>query len=748
MVMVLLRKSLRTIKENRSQYFGAFFMILISSMLIVGMTMVSGNLGIIFDSFSTTHMLGDAEFATSTEIDTESLEERFDAVIEKGSVADYEVKPGQTLRIFSENAKVNRHAVVEGGTLGGNGILIDPLFAAANNLKIGDPLPINGKEYEISGNMVLPNYIYIIRSKDEMINDPTAFGIAVLDSQGVESLDGRTDFYTVRFNARENTHEQELLFKEHLLTNGMEITRWESTEDNPRVSFVDLEVQTLSTMSKAVPGMLLTLSMILIGILLKRMIQRESVVIGTLYALGYRKTEILRHYLVPPLLIAGLGGLLGALLGLAIVKPMLDFFMTVFTMPVEAYQYNYALLIVGMLTPVIVLFTTSYFVILRLLRAAPVELMKGDKGSEKLNFVERALKLERFNFNTKFQIREQVRSLSRTGFLLFGVIVATMLLLYGLTLQSSLDYMLTEGITELYNLKFEYVFHEPQSNPPPAGTEQFNAIQVTSRHDRTFNFYIVGTLPESSRLRLKDPSGNKLIPDRVIVTKMLADKLQAGVGDEIQVVNDKDLKEYTLTIDAIADSAAGEFMFMPLETMNEMLGMPAGSYIGIWTDEQMEFPAGTISSTKSIDAIAAGIKNLISQTGVLVYTLTVSAFVLGLFILFLVTGMIIEENRNTISLFKVLGYRPGEVNKLILNSNTLVVVLGYLIGIPVLLASVTALMQSLAGSMQMTIPARLNPWYVLFGFVIVMVTYQIAKLLSRKKINRIPMSEALKAGTE
>lgn len=749
MVTILLRKSLRTIKENKAQYFGAFFMLLISSMLIVGMTMVAGNLGIIFDAFSTSNMLGDVEFGASAEIDKESLGDRFDVVIEKGAVADYELKPGQTLRIFSENAKVNLHAVIEGRALGENEILIDPLFASANDLKIGDTLVINGMEYEVSGNMVLPNYIYIIRSKEEMVNDPTAFGIAVLASQSMESLVGRTDFYAVRFNVRENIHEQELRFRDYLLTGGDEITYWESTEDNPRVSFVDLEIQTLSTMSKAVPGMLLTLSIILIGILLKRMIQRESVVIGTLYALGYRKKELLRHYLILPLLVAGLGGLLGALLGLAMVKPMLDFFtQMVFTMPVEAYQYNYVILLVAILTPVIVLCLASFIVILRMLRASPAELMKGVRVSEKLNFVERALKLERFDFNTKFQIREQVRSLSRTGFLLFGVIVATMLLLYGLTLQSSLDYMLTEGITELYNLKFEYVFHEPQLNPPPAGTEQFNAMLVTPQNDRTSNFYIVGALPESNRLRLKDPSDNKLIPDRVIITQMLADQLHVEVGDEIQVINDKDLKEYTLTIDAIADSAAGEFIFIPLEKMNEMLGMPAESYIGIWTDEQMAFPAGTISSTKSIDAIAAGIKNLISQTGILVYTLTVSAFILGLIILFLVTGMIIEENRNTISLFKVLGYRPKEVNKLILDSNTFVVVMGYVIGIPVLLASVTALMQSLAGSMQMTIPARLNIWYMLFGFVIVMSTYQIAKLLSRKKINRIPMSEALKAGTE
>lgn len=70
----------------------------------------------------------------------------------------------------------------------------------------------------------------------------------------------------------------------------------------------------------------------------------------------------------------------------------------------------------------------------------------------------------------------------------------------------------------------------------------------------------------------------------------------------------------------------------------------------------------SFNSMKSMDAIAAGIRNLISQSGILVYTLIAAAFVLGLLIIFLVTRMIIEENRITISLFKILGYQPKEIN--------------------------------------------------------------------------------------
>lgn len=747
--MILLRKTLRTMRENKARYLGAFCMVLISSMLIVGMTIVAANLGRIFDTFSTNNQLADAEFETSTELDLERLETRFDALIEQSSMVDVALQPGQTLRIFSENSKVNRHAVIAGQDLAANSILLDPLFAAANGLTIGDTLTIDGKELAIAGTVTQPNYLYVLRSKEELINDPKAFGVAVLRRQNLEELAGKIDVYAVRFHAREHLHEQELALKAELLANGSAITRWESTENNARVSFVALEVRTLSTMSKAVPGLLLALSVILIGILLSRMIQRESAVIGTLYALGYRKRELLRHYLLYPLLIAGAGGLLGALLGLVMVKPMLDFFTrTVFPMPVVAYQYNYGLLLIGLLTPVIVLCLAASVVIARLLAASPADLMKGGRVAEKVNLIERALRLERFRFTTKFQIREQVRSLSRTAFLLFGVIVATMLLLYGLTLQSSLDYMLNEGIAALYNLKYEYVFKEVRTDPPPPGTEAWNGIYVTPQRDTQSNFALIGVLPETDRIRLKDLAGQPLAPDKVVITNLLADKLRVGQGDALQLISDQDLQEYTLTIDAVADSAAGEFIFMPIEQLNQLLDLPAGSYIGLWTDEPMTFPDGVLSSTKSMEAVAAGIRNLISQSGIMVYTLVGAAFVLGLIIIFLVTGMIIEENRTTISLFKVLGYRPNEVNRLILDSNTPVVVIGYLIGIPVLLASVTVFMQSLAQSMQMTIPARLNLWSMLLGFVIVMLTYQVAKWLSRRKIGRIPMSEALKAGTE
>jgi len=56
--------------------------------------------------------------------------------------------------------------------------------------------------------------------------------------------------------------------------------------------------------------------------------------------------------------------------------------------------------------------------------------------------------------------------------------------------------------------------------------------------------------------------------------------------------------------------------------------------------------------------------------------------------------------------------------------------------------------KSLTESLQVVLPVKLNFSYMLGGFVVVMATYELAKLMCRKKVARIPMSEALKAGAE
>lgn len=262
------------------------------------------------------------------------------------------------------------------------------------------------------------------------------------------------------------------------------------------------------------------------------------------------------------------------------------------------------------------------------------------------------------------------------------------------------------------------------------------------------SFYVTGLLPDTKMVRLKDASGQSFQPDQTTITATLAQKLNVKAGDSVTVFDTENGKKHTFTIEKMADTYAGDFLFLPLDRFNAEFGYPAGAYLGIWSGDAMTFAQGEIQSTKSIDTVVAGLGKMIDQMGPMIYGLIASAFLLGLIIIYIVTGLVVDESRTSISLMKVFGYRRKEIGRLVLNSNTLIVVLGYLLGVPALLGTAGAFFGSLTESLQVVLPVKLNAIYMLFGFIVVMATYEFAKWICRKKVARIPMSEALKAGTE
>jgi len=129
-------------------------------------------------------------------------------------------------------------------------------------------------------------------------------------------------------------------------------------------------------------------------------------------------------------------------------------------------------------------------------------------------------------------------------------------------------------------------------------------------------------------------------------------------------------------------------------------------------------------------------------------SLPLMAFMIGLIVIYVVTSLIIEENKETISLLKIFGYRKKEVNSLILNSSSGIIVIGYLLGIPLILASMSMMFKSLTESVNLAMPVTISYPYIIVGFIIIYLTYTLAKALSRRKINQISMGEALQSARD
>ena len=107
---------------------------------------------------------------------------------------------------------------------------------------------------------------------------------------------------------------------------------------------------------------------------------------------------------------------------------MINVMVAYFNMPVGSVNFNIKYLVISILLPVIFLSAAGYLVVNKALKSSPLELMRGGKENNKVGFIEKNLKLDKLKFSTKFKIREQLRSIPRSAFLLLGVILATMLL--------------------------------------------------------------------------------------------------------------------------------------------------------------------------------------------------------------------------------------------------------------------------------------------------------------------------------
>jgi putative ABC transport system permease protein len=387
----------------------------------------------------------------------------------------------------------------------------------------------------------------------------------------------------------------------------------------------------------------------------------------------------------------------------------------------------------------------------KILKKSAVELMKGDEQKAKVNFIERALRLDRFKFNTKFQIREQVRSIPRLLFLVLGVSAASMILLYGLTYNHSMDVVMEKGALARYLYPLEYNFKEvqnlQQNGGIPEGAEPYNAFRCYPEGKESVEFYLVGTEPDSVGFKMNDMRGNALSRDQVNISYPLASRLKLKEGDTIRFVNKLDGKSYSLKIDGIVEAYGEQFVFMPLDEFNRMTGQPLGSYRTVLSSHEIDFNKSLLAGVMDARDPEA-FKDLAMPTTLIVTSVTALAVLIAVIIIYLVTSLMIDESRNTISLLKVLGYRGRELAKLILNSSTPAVSIGFWLGLPLMLAFGNILYGVVAEMINMVIPMIVNPLYVLTSFVLIFAVYEITKRLSGRKLAKISMSESLKAGTE
>ncbi|MCX7694875.1 MAG: FtsX-like permease family protein [Caloramator sp.] len=725
--MILNKRIKRVLFQNKTQYIGLIFLVALS----ISLYAIFGSLAFNFNEATSTYNsktnIEDAKFLTLKEVDIDKIKGLYNVNLEKRYEVDVNFK-NSTLRLIELTGEINKPLIIEGRMIKEGEIALNPAYAKANNIKIGDVINLEGYEYSVSGFVSIPDYIYPTKSLTDLMADPTKFGVAIVSSKDIKKYSGLNYFYSIKGDI---SNAKEYIDKEY------KILMWQDIKDNLRFTLAKKKIEQLPQLAVKIPLLFLSLTFILLFVLLKRIIKLEIKEIGTLYALGYTKSEIQRHYLFYPIIISLLGTILGAFFTLLLQKPLTDYYVFYFNIPVSPnVKYNF--LLYGLLESILILSLSAYAASSKLLKYSPTTLLRGKIESQKISKLTN-IKLNKLKFKHKFRIRESLRGVSKIILLIFGIFTASTLLLVGFAAKGSVDALINKSIKDTFKYKYSYILKE-NINKNEINAEGFK-VAYFKNEETNDNIIIHGLKKDTKHIKLiKDKKEVKV--DKVYITSSLYDKLNKK--SSIKLINLFNNKTIDIKIDDVVDVYTGNVIYMPLEMLNQILNEDRNSINGIYSDTKLNIDEDKVLKIENIEEILKSFDVALEPVKYMLIAMGMLSFIIALIVVYIVTSLIIEENKHSISLLKILGYYEGEINSLMLSFMFIPSIIGYALSIPFVKAFLSSILNTSLKDMNLAMPIEINPVYSILGYAIIYIVLVISKFISRKRIFNISMVDILK----
>ena len=222
-----------------------------------------------------------------------------------------------------ETPEINRVIVREGGYIeaaDGRQALVDRLFTEYYGLQPGDSVSLvyqgKDRDFEISGAITHPEYIWKSKGGAELITSPGDFAIVMVRRNAIDDMlgvEGLINEITVRFRPGADTAAAKAEIDAYLDRYGSH----HLIEKEDQLSYATLksDLDGFAEMAVAMPVLFLCITAMVAFAMLARIVQSQRHIIGLMRAEGFSRLRLLRHYLTFPILIAFIGSGLGILWG-------------------------------------------------------------------------------------------------------------------------------------------------------------------------------------------------------------------------------------------------------------------------------------------------------------------------------------------------------------------------------------------------------------------------------------------------
>lgn len=649
-----------------------------------------------------------------------------------------------TFRAFGERNDIDKVCLLDGDMpKADTDVAIDQLYAKNHDLEIGDKFGVAGKDLTISGIVALSDYSTLYQNASDMMFDNDKFGVGVMTDVGFAALRENHLHYNYSWSydtAPEDDAEAKDMAEDLmpiLAENGM-LTNFLPEYLNQAIIFAGDDMGGDMSMILAFLYIVIVILAFVFSITISNNITKEANVIGTLRASGYSRGEMVRHYLIMPMLVLLVAAVVGNVLGYTWLEQIFaNQYLASYGLTTYEVLLNPQAFVLTTVIPLILLFIINFVMLTVKMQISPLQFIRRDLSKRK--------KKKAFRLNTKipimrrFQMRVIFQNFPNHVMIFFGVFFANFILMFGMILQPMLVHY-QNTITDNVLSAYQYILKTPAETETD-GAEKFcfGSLDTLPEKRSSESVSLYGVKPDSDYVKLHS-SGKK-----VDISTAYAEKYGVEKGDTITLKDPYGSDKYKFEVGGIYDYPSTIAVFMEQDLFRQTFDYDSDYFNAYFSDQKIkDIDDALISTEITVDDLTKTSRQLIRSMGSMMNLFLVFGALMFVLILYLLSKIIIEKNAQSISMVKILGYNNREINRIYLHSTTIVVILCILITIPisslVMKEVVEVVFFEYSGWITYYMPAVTYVEVAASGII----CYAIVAFLLNRKVKKIPMSDALK----
>ena len=544
----------------------------------------------------------------------------------------------------------------------------------------------------------------------------------------------------LRDGVQELQDETDDMIEEYFTFDIDNLTQFLIAADNPRIDAAAGDV-IINRFAGILAGIILmVLFTYVISVFVIHNIEKESSVIGALYALGVTRGQLLFHYLLNPMLIAFLGGVVGCILGFSKYGTgwqMGDSIAYYSLPPMRIVTPGY-LLFYSLIMPPVTAVVVNYLVINKKLNRTALSLLRNEQTAGKAGRIQN-MNLGNMKFLLRFQIRQMLREIRSAFAVVIGMFICLLILMMSIDC-AVLCINFGNACLEETKYAYMYTYKYPTEDVPEGGIPAYVENLKKEAYGYNLDVTVLGIDDDNPYFPIVTADKK----NEIVISSAAAQKFGVKVGDKLVLSDEVNERDYAFTVKNIVNFTSGVYVFLDRDVMQELFDQEDDYYNVVFADHALDIDNGRLYATVSKENVEESSQIFTDMMGPMVVMLVALSALIFMIVMYLMMKVMIDRSAFPISLMKVFGYRRREIRRLYLDGNFYVILLGALICVPLAKWSMDLVYPYCIANVAIGMDLKFTPQIYIMIYGGILLCYMVINFLLVGRLNKLVPAEVLK----